>query len=60
MIQLTDKVVQTPVTADNNSPIQDFVRQTIIVTILMKWLMGPNLSQFHVKGVSFKQVKKDS
>ena len=44
----TAQVVETSVTVNNDSPIQDYeFTRTIILNLLMKWLLGSNLSQFH-------------
>ena len=42
----TAQVVETSVTVNSNSPIQDYVwfTLTIKLNLLMKWLMGSNLS----------------
>ena len=43
----TAKVVETSVTVNNNSPIQDYVYPDdhYILNLLMKWLLDSNLSQ---------------
>ena len=42
----TAQVVETSVTVNSNSPIQNYViTPTIMLNLLMKWLLGSNRSQ---------------
>ena len=41
----TAKVVETSVTVNNNSPIQDYVHPVDQTQPTFKWLLGLNLSQ---------------
>ena len=42
----TAQVVETSVTVNSNSPIQNYViTRTIMLNLLMKWLLGSNRSQ---------------